>query len=435
MNTQPVESCLSQTSERMKTRCKEVWFLTSELESERASSFRQERWCRIFLESGATLRIFNLRGVFDHSDAECADANALAEFRRAGMAQYRGPRTSVREGTAVRILRRLKHILLADLYLPNVIKLYRSLNTLLNSRTEPVVIMASSPPFSVALVGALIKWKYPGKVVFAVDMRDAWALHTALGGIKPLKRFIERWVLRRADHVTTVSQGLADEFQERYDIHVGVMYNVATHYLDAPPAECIDMREVNPDIDPTRHTLVYTGSTPVNFYDIASIVGAMAYLRRERPSVAQRLQLVFIGACDEVRREADALGVKVPDIVFVPHLPHAKARAMQASATALIFLAYHGPQNMGVVSTKLFEYLCLGQPVVPFDLCEGSDVDLLLRRYCGTSINAHGKEAITALLTCIAEQGTAMLPKLIDVYRVRELIDDYHRYAKKLLAN
>jgi len=435
MNTQPVESCHSQTSESIKPHCKEIWFLTSELESERASSFRQERWCRIFLEAGAILRIFNLRGVFNHSDAVCADANALTEFRRTGMAQYRGPKPSVREGMSVRALRWLKHILLADLYLPNVIKLYRSLNTLLNGRTDPVVIMASSPPFSVTLVGALIKQRYPDKVVFVIDMRDAWALHTALGGIKPLKRFIEGWVLRRADRVTTVSQGLAEEFKERYRIHVGVMYNVATHYLDAPPAERIDMREVNPDIDPTRHTLLYTGSTPVNFYDVASIIAAMAYLRRERPNVAQRLQLVFIGACDEVRREANAQGVKAPDIVFVPHLPHAKARAMQASATALIFLAYHGPKNMGVVSTKLFEYLCLGQPVVPFDLCEGSDVDLLLRRYCGTSINAHGKEAITALLTCIAEQGTAMLPKLIDVHRVRELIDDYYCYAKELLAD
>ena len=418
----------------MTRRLREAWFLTSELESERASSFRQERWCRIFLEAGATLRIFNMRGAFDHSDAVCADTEALAAFRREGLVRYHGPQASVREGLTVRLLRRLKHLLLVDLYLPNVINLYRRLDVLLRARNEPVVLMASSPPFSVAVVGALIKRRHPGKVVFAVDMRDAWALHNALGGIKAIKRAIERRVLRRADHVTTVSKGLADEFHERYGVDVDVMYNVATHYLDVPSALRIDLREVNRAIDPTRTTLVYTGSTPEHHYDLAAIVGAVALLRRERPGLARRLQLVFVGACDEVRREAQAQGVGAPEIVFVSHLPHATVRSVQASATALLFLAHHGPNNMGVVSTKLFEYLCLGQPVVPFDLCEGSDVDLLLRRYCGASINAHGEQAIAALLARVVEQGPDELPRLGDAQRVRELQEDYRHHAAKLLS-
>lgn len=418
----------------MSRRLNEAWFLTSELESERASSFRQERWCRIFLEAGATLRIFNLRGAFDHSDAVCADEQALAAFRREGLARYRGPQASVREGAAVRALRRLKHLLLADLYLPNLFKLYRRLDALLRARTEPVVLMASSPPFSVAVVGALIKRRHPGKVVFAVDMRDAWALHNALGGIKAVKRAIERRVLRRADRVTTVSKGLADEFQAHYGVRVGVMYNVATHYLDVPPAARIDLRQVNADIDPSRMTLVYTGSTPEHHYDLAAIVGALARLRRDRPELAQRLQMVFVGACDEVKREAQAHDVGAPELVFVAHLPHATVRSVQASATALLFLAHHGPNNLGVVSTKLFEYLCLGQPVLPLDLCEGSDVDVLLRRYCGMSVNAHGEEAVAAQLARVAEHGPASLPRLDDAQRVRELLGDYRRHAEELLT-
>lgn len=418
----------------MSARLHEAWFLTSELEGERASSFRQERWCHIFLESGATLRLFNMRGAFNHSDTVCADKQALAEFRRLGVSRYRGPQASVREGLVVRMLRRIKHLLLADLYLPSVVKLYRRLDTLLRERREPVVLMASSPPFSVAVVGALIKYRHPGKVVFAVDMRDAWALHNALGGIKPLKRAIERFVLRRADHVTTVSKGLADEFHHWYGVNVGVMYNVATHYLDVPAADRIDLRQVQPDIDPHRLTLVYTGSTPEHHYDLTSIVGAMLRLRRDRPTLAARLQLVFVGACDEVRREAQVRGLVSPEIVFVPHLPHATARSVQASASALLFLAHHGPNNMGVVSTKLFEYLCLGQPVLPFDLCKGSDVDLLLRRYCGASVNAHGEAEIAAVLASVAEQGVGALPSLSDVQRVRELLDDYRQHAETLLA-
>jgi glycosyltransferase involved in cell wall biosynthesis len=418
----------------MSTKIREAWFLTSELESERASSFRQERWCKIFLEVGATLRLFNLRGAIDYSDTVCADKQALLDFRRKGIAQYRGPQASVREGLVVRLLRRIKHLLLVDLYLPNVIKLYRRLDALLSERCDPVVLMASSPPFSLAVVGALIKRRHPSKVVFTVDMRDAWALHNALGGIKPLKRAIERLVLRRADHVTTVSKGLAEELHQLYQVKVGVMYNVATHYLDVPPAERIDMQQISPEIDPQRLTLVYTGSTPEHHYDLAALVGALVRLRCEQPTLAARLQLVFVGACDEARREAQTRGLHAPEIVFVSHLPHASARAVQASASALIFLAHHGPNNMGVVSTKLFEYLCLGQPVLPFDLCAGSDVDLLLYRYCGVSVNVHGEAEITELLARVAEQGVMELPRLNNVNRVRELLEDYRHHAEILIS-
>jgi glycosyltransferase involved in cell wall biosynthesis len=413
---------------------REVWFLTSELEGERASSFRQERWCRVFLDAGAKLRIFNLRGAFSHSDVVCANVEDLLKFRSEGLSRYRGPQTSVREGFVVRVLRSIKHLMLVDLFLPNIFKLYLELNNLLSKRNEPVVLMASSPPFSVAVVGFFIKCRYPAKVIFAVDMRDAWALHMALGGIKPLKRAIERRVLLGADRVTTVSKGLADEFNHEYGVDVGIMYNVATHYLDVPRPKQILLNEINSEIDPSRIVLVYTGSTPEHFYDVAAIVSAVKRLRSEHPNLAQRLQLVFLGACEEVRREARSQGVSGSDIIFVSHLPHAMARSVQVSADALIFLAYHGPDNMGVVSTKLFEYLCLGKPIIPFDLHEGSDVDLLLHRYCGVSINVHGESEIFAQLITIATEGVKSLPFLDDTNRVRELLEDYRHHAATLLS-
>ena len=41
----------------------EVWFFTSEVEGERAGSFRQARWADVFLEAGARTRIFNVQGA------------------------------------------------------------------------------------------------------------------------------------------------------------------------------------------------------------------------------------------------------------------------------------------------------------------------------------------------------------------------------------
>jgi hypothetical protein len=412
---------------------KEIWFFTSELEGERASSFRQDRWCRIFMEAGAKIVVFNVQGAFHLNEIHCRNEDEFAAFRSESLAKTK-PMASVREGIAVRFLRRIKHLLLIDLYLPNIFKLVFRAHTLLKSRNEPVVIMASSPPFSVAVAAYILKILHGDKINLAVDMRDAWALHNALGGIRPIKRWIERAVLRRSNHVTTVSYGLAREFEQAYGVPVGVMYNVATHYLDVPAAPRIDLKEISPEIASERIKFVYTGSTPEGHYDLNSIVGAIALLRMQQPEIADKLQLVFVGACDEVRREAEKQNITHGDIVFTGHVAHATARSIQATADVLLFLAHFGPDNMGVVSTKLFEYLCLGQSVLPLSLHHGSDVDHLLRRYAGKSINVHSAAEIASMLKSVVLEGTSTLPRLAEVHRVKELLDDYRAFARRLLA-
>lgn len=410
----------------------EVWFLTSELESERAGSFRQERWSYLFLNAGASVRIFNLRGAFGYSDIVCKDVASFRKFRANAIKLYRGPRTSVREGLLVKFLRKIKHYSLADLYLPNVFRVYKHLEFLLRNQNKPVVLMASSPPFSVALISALIKKKYPDKVILSIDMRDAWALHTALGGFKFIKRIIERSVLKRADYVTTVSRGLSEEFNATYDINVLVMYNVATHYLDTPKPSPIKLDEIISGVDLNRRILIYTGSAPENFYDVESIVKAL-YRINKNVDLANRLQFIFAGACETVQRAAESLNISDNDILFIPHLPRPIARSLQVSGSALIFLAFNGPKNMGVVSTKIFEYLYLGQPIIPFGLCHDSDVDFLLKHYCGSSINVIGEDEIYDLLVKVITEGVDFLPRLSDPTKVNELLEDYICHVKKLL--
>ena len=132
----------------MTTMNSEVWLLVFGIESGRASSFRQERWCRIFFELGVKLRIFNLGGAFNITEIECSTDEELTTFIEGRRACFHGIQSSVREGLISRLLRRLKHFLLADLYLPNVIHLYRRLNKLITLHNQRIILMASSPPFS-----------------------------------------------------------------------------------------------------------------------------------------------------------------------------------------------------------------------------------------------------------------------------------------------
>jgi hypothetical protein len=408
----------------------EVWFFTSEIEGERAGSFRQERWCRVFLEAGVRVSVFNVRGAFGLTEAQFDTLEEFAAFRKRALESAR-PMASVRQGFAARMLRRVKHLLLVDLYLPNVLKLLSVARRRLATSEGRVLVVASSPPFSLAVVGCVLKRMRRRQVVFAADMRDAWALHTSLGGFRPLKRLIERWTLRAADAVSTVSYGLKEEFEVTHAVKTAVLYNVATHYFDVGPSVPIDWRALHPGIEPERVKLVYTGSTPVGFYDLASLVSAVKRLRSARPDLAGRIQLIFVGACEEVRAELKRQGGAGNDIVVVPHVPHEVAKAAQQNADAVVFLAYFGKGNKGVVSTKFFEYLALGRPILPISLHEGSDVDRLLRTYCGESRSLHTASEIEAELRRVAEN-PERLPKLGDPTKVRHFLDDYRTYAQTL---
>ncbi len=412
----------------------EIWFLNTELEGERAGGFRQERWCRVFLDSGFRIRIFNLRGAFRRTEFECGTVDAFDAFRRRCRANAPAV-ASLREGVGSRLGRTIKHYLLIDLYLPNVVGLFLRVLHLLRQHPAPVLIMASSPPFSIALVGALLKWKYPKKLWLTIDMRDAWALHNALGGFKWLRRFIERKVLRRADHIITVSRWLANEFGQAQGIVVKVMYNVATHYFGITTEQPkINWAGISNDIDTGRIKIIYTGSTPRGHYDIATFVGAVALLRAERADLADRVQFIFVGACSEVAREVTAQAIHPKDIVFVGHLPHQLVRSVQAAADLLLFFAHFGEGNKGVVSTKLFEYICLGQPLLPISLHAGSDVDQLLQRFCTSSICVHGVADMAAVFTEVATSGVSSMPRLKQPDRTAELLDDYVRYAQEQRA-
>jgi glycosyltransferase involved in cell wall biosynthesis len=408
-----------------------VWFFTSELENERAGSFRQERWGKVFLGLGARISIFNVMGSLHLREAHFEDETSFLAFRAEALKQAK-LMASVREGAAIKLLRRIKHIALIDFYLPNIIMLFfKALPQLMGSRGR-VLIMCSSPPFSLALVGGLLKTLFPSRIKLFVDMRDAWAMHTALGGIKGLKRFIEGTVLRKADHVSTVSHGLRQEFEKTHRIKVQVLYNVATHYFSGHGV-AMDLAELDPRIRRNALKLVYTGSTPEGFYDLPTIVGGVAAFRAEHPELAEALQLIFVGACQEVAFEVARHKGRIGDaIITAPHVSHATAKAIQNSADILTFLAYPGEGNMGVVSTKFFEYLALGKPVFPLTIVAESDVDLLLRRYAGGSLNLLTPEDISRQLHQIAAHGAQSLPRCQDGERLKELFNAYIQFASSI---
>jgi len=405
---------------------REVWLLTSELEGERASSHRQFRWCRFLIDSGFSIEAFTLKGVTRVSHRSLntgADLDRLRDDIRSGAK----PVASVREGIAVNAVRWVKHMLLVDLWLPNVLALFMYLLFRRPAGNGRVVIFASSPPFSVVVIGTLLRSLRPGRFRLAVDMRDAWAHHRALGGLRPLRLWIERSALSRADAAVTVSNRLADEFRA-YGRPVQVAYNVATHVNRSDRnSNGFDWTSLDPSLHPASAKLVYTGSMPEGHFDLETIVGGIRNAVAAGSLHRERNQLVFVGACEPLRRIVQGSDLDGA-VVFVPHQTSRIARVIQANADALLFLGYNDEGNGGVVSTKLFEYLALGRPILPIMVRAGSDVDTLLGRYGGQRIQAIGPIAVGELL-CAWASRSARLPQCSDPRMMEALLQPYLEFC------
>lgn len=281
-------------------------------------------------------------------------------------------------------------------------------------------------------MGALLKSAFPEKVTLAIDMRDPWTYHKSLGGIRPLKLWIEGKVLRRADDLSTVSYGLRDEFEENHGVSMQVFYNIASHYATDADTGIVDWSSLNAEVAPGRLKVIYTGSTPETYYDLVSLAKGIAGLRERNPSAADRIQLIFVGACGELQRELGRHRVGKGDVVFIPHVSQRMARSIQQQADVLLFLTYLG---RGAVSTKIFEYMALGKPILPVSVVRGSDADQLFSKYCGACLYLHSSNEIEQALEAVAQSGgTSALPRLLDPEALQPLLEAYEGFAEHLVC-
>lgn len=407
-----------------------VWFFTTELQNDRASSFRQSRWCNIFLEESINIRVFNLHGAFSIIDKTFKNQNEFEDFRKQELLKNTSV-GSVRQGFFSKIARRIKHLFLLDFFYPNVFKLFFTTFFEIKKSNEMIKIIASSPPFSVVIVGMILKKIFKNKILFTIDMRDAWALHDSLGGIKFIKKYIETKAMLSADYTITVSNWLAKEFSDTYNINTLTIYNVATHYLNLPIPDKVDLCMYSKSINRTSKKIIYTGSTPEGFYDVYNIMLAIKNVTIDVPDFSERIQFIFVGNCEETRIAANKLNLG-KEVVFIKHVPQIEVRRIQASADCLLFLGYNGFENKGVVSTKLFEYLFLNKYILPFTIKSNSDIDIIFSTLCNKSIQLNDieemKNFINALVIDLDFENRTL--KLKDIDTAKLLIEEYKKFAR-----
>ena len=243
-------------------------------------------------------------------------------------------------------------------------------------------VITTSPPHSTQLIGLELKKQYPN-INWVADLRDPWTdiyynsdlYPTSWAQRRNLK--YERSVLEGADKIITVSEDCKRLFAEKADVaeKIAVVPN-GYDTKDFINSTIINKKEKitpNSSLFPNGHQHVLTP----NYLTYVGVMAPQYDLEPLKSLVQGRndILLRFVGVVSEdIKREIESWGVQTE---FISYVNHGKAiEYMQASDALLLFIP-NVPNNEGILTGKLFEYLASGRKILLFGPENGDAMHLI----------------------------------------------------------
>jgi glycosyltransferase involved in cell wall biosynthesis len=283
-------------------------------------------------------------------------------------------------------------------------------------RDERITLLYSSyRPMADHAVAWWLKRRYPG-LTWIADFRDLPVdPHTRHVLFPGWHRRLYRRVFRRADILTTVSDGLAQHLKEGHP-HVVVTRNGLPEDWRMPaPVAC-------------RHfTFAYTGSMFLDTRDPAPLFDALAGLIRDGGLAREDLRIVYAGKDGaEWRQRAARFGLdaQCEDRGLVS--PE-EAHAIQRDANINLLLTYSSTALGGILTGKMIEYVAAGNPVLAISKgARDAEIDQLLTSVslgrCFTE-ETESRDQVRSFISreYLEWRRTGMNRKPADEVRVREV--------------
>jgi glycosyltransferase involved in cell wall biosynthesis len=250
------------------------------------------------------------------------------------------------------------------------------------------VVLTTSPPSSVHLIGAAVK-RATG-VRWVADLRDSMVAHPHRGAERLLVRakeqgehVVARIVARSADAVVTVSDAITEEVRERSPRGPVVTIANGSDFDDFAGLEHHASE---------RFRITHTGS----FFgkrDPRPFLTALA--RSGLDDVVAR----FLGdfrSSDREWAEAQQLGDRLELIAYAPRR---RSLELQRDSEALLLLIPDaGGRGRGVLSGKVFEYLAAERPILAVVPPDGAAANLIRESGAGIVVAPDDVEGMAAAL-------------------------------------
>jgi glycosyltransferase involved in cell wall biosynthesis len=270
----------------------------------------------------------------------------------------------------------------------------------------PDVILTTSGPESTHLFGLVasafgIRW--------VADYRDPWVRDPRRRAVlRRLDLALERCVPRRATIVTAVNQPLATDITRRHGVRA---FTISNGFDRAVLAGASNEQET---VDPTRFSLVYTGTLALDANDdgvlhrgtrdvrgVQTFLEALALLVQD-PDFVNRFELVVAGPISDSERRMLTRGDLRRIVRVLGLLPHTRALGLQQAADGLLLF----PFGADITTGKVFEYLAAQKPIFAVTEHDGVAAELLRAAGEHSVADAADAESLAAALETYLTQWT-----------------------------
>lgn len=250
-------------------------------------------------------------------------------------------------------------------------------------------IVTSGAPHSVHLIGRTLRRST--NIPWIADLHDPWTdisyydefPHTEWA--RRLDAYLERSVLSEASAVTTVSPSWAELFATKAENR----YAVVENGFDAEA-----FADVHPPLG-DEFMLAHVGKLYAS-RNPTVVWAALASLRADER--IPRLRVHLTGTVDPVVRRAIQRHGLEPIVEMDDFVPHDQAIRRMARSTLLLLVIEPFAQAEGMITSKLYEYLASGRPVLGVGPA-GGDADALLRRHdAGEVVNWSDAQRAKAMI-------------------------------------
>jgi glycosyltransferase involved in cell wall biosynthesis len=223
------------------------------------------------------------------------------------------------------------------------------------------VVIGTTPPWPMVLAAVFCKLRFGTRCV--LDYRDHFSeCHEMPGGrlAKLVERFLDRRLANAADHVVCISDPMADYYRA-FSPRVSTILN---GYDEEILNRARYSREVNADgLVRIRYMgIISPGRIPHN------ILRAVMQLSSERPELFNRLRFEFFGNAALIQESLERHYPTIaPAFFFYDPVPYIESLKKIVEADFLLFSETSSKTTTsarGILTTKLFEYIGSGRPIL-----------------------------------------------------------------------
>lgn len=299
---------------------------------------------------------------------------------------------------------------------------------------QPDIILSTSPPPTTSLIAAdLAKWS---KLPWLADFRDPWSNiyyyddHPQSGFARSRNKKLEEKTLKRASKITMVNHGFFPE-------HESILKEKAKKIPNGfDPDHQIDSSE-NPSAN-DAFSIRYFGSLKANQH-LGGFISALQTIEVNHPEIANELRVEFYGSIDpNIKSEIESVANNI-QTNFHGFIPHDEMMVQVQNSQLLLLSIGRTKNSKFALSTKVFEYMLSGNPVLGIGPTDGAAAELVRDTEIGKFFEREDGYGMLEYIRSIYNSWKTNSPSVqpnseaIEAYNFEHLTDQLERLMNELV--